>query len=88
MVRQHTFKGDDLASRVHNGTVGRDGPADWVCGVIHVNDDHLVLVSHLLPDANELVRLQGQVAEANVGRIHSQVLQLWVRVTMLTRTIT
>lgn len=71
-----TFEGDDLAGRVHDGTVSRDGTSAGVIGVGHVYDHHLVLLAHLLPDADELVRLHGQVAEPDVGRIHPQVLQL------------
>ena len=71
-----TFEGDDLAGWVHDGTVSRDGSPDGVCRVGHVHDDHLVLVAHFLPDADELVRLHGQVAEPDVGRVHPQVLQL------------
>lgn len=54
-----TFQGDDLAGGVHNGTVGGDRPPDWVGGVGHVHDYHLVLLTHLLSDADELVRLHG-----------------------------
>lgn len=71
-----TFQGYDLAGRVHDGAVGRDGPADGRVGVCHVDDHHLSLLAHLLTDADELVRLHGQGAEANVGRIDAQVLEL------------
>lgn len=71
-----TFQGDDLASGVHDGTVGRDWSPDWVGGVRHVHDHNLVLLTHLLSDADELVRLHGQIAEPNVGWVHAQVLQL------------
>ena len=71
-----TFQGDDFAGGVHDGTVGRDRPPDWVGGVGHVHNHHLVLLAHLLPDADELVRLHGQIAEPNVGRVHPHVLQL------------
>lgn len=71
-----TFQGDDLAGWVHDGAVCRDGPADGVVGVGHVNDDHLGLLAHLLPHADELVRLHGQRAESDVGRVDSQVLEL------------
>lgn len=71
-----TFKCDDFGSGVHDGAVCRDRPADGRVGVGHVYDHHLVLLAHLLPDADELVRLHGQVAETNVSRVHPQVLQL------------
>lgn len=75
-LHSFTFQGDDLASRVHDRTVSRDGPPDGVGGVGHVHDHHLVLLAHLLSDADELVRLHGQIAEPDVGRVHTQVLQL------------
>ena len=71
-----TFEGDDLAGWVHDGTVSRDGSPDGVRRVGHVHDHHLVLITHFLPDADELVRLHGQVAEPDVGRVHPKVLQL------------
>lgn len=77
-IRTLTFQGDDFAGGVHDGTVGRDGPPDWVSGVRHVHDHNLVLLTHLLSDADELVGLHGQIAEPNVGRVHAQVLQLEV----------
>lgn len=75
-VHAFTFQGDDLACGVHDGTVGRDRSPDWISGVRHVHDHHLVLLAHLLPDADELVRLHGQIAEPNIGWVHAQVLQL------------
>lgn len=71
-----TFEGNDFAGGVHDGAVCRDGPADGIVGVGHVNDDHLRLLAHLLPYADELVGLHGQGAEPNVGRVDSQVLEL------------
>lgn len=54
-----TFQGYDLAGGVHDGAVGRDGPADRRVGVCHVNDHHLSLLANFLTDADELVRLHG-----------------------------
>lgn len=71
-----TFQGDDFTSGIHDSTVGRDWPPDWGGGVRHVHDHHLVLFSHLLSDADELVRLHGEIAEPNVGWVHAHVLQL------------
>lgn len=71
-----TFQGDDFASRIHDGAVGRDGPPDRVGGVRHVHNHHLVLIPDLLSDADELVRLHGEVAEPDVCRVHTHVLQL------------
>lgn len=71
-----TFQGDDFAGGIHDGAVGRDGPPDWVGGVRHVHDHHLVLLAHLLSDADELVRLHGEIAEPDVGWVHAHVLQL------------
>lgn len=71
-----TFERDDFAGRVHDGAVGRDRPADGVGRVAQVDDDHLVLLAHLLSDADEAIRLHGQAAEADPGGTHSQRLQL------------
>lgn len=75
-IQAFTFQRDDLAGGVHDGTVGRDRSPDWISGVRHVHDHHLVLLAHLLPDADELVWLHGQIAEPNIGWVHAQVLQL------------
>lgn len=71
-----TFQGDDFACGIHDGAVSRDGPPDWVGGVRHVHDHHLVLLAHLLSDADELVRLHGEIAEPDVCWVHAHVLQL------------
>lgn len=76
ICRRHTFEGDDFAGGVHDGAVGRDRPPDGIGGVGHVHDHHLVLLTHLLADADELIRLHCQIAEANVGWVYTQVLQL------------
>lgn len=76
MLCMRTFQGDDFAGGVHDGAVSGDGPADGVGRVGHVDDDHLGLLAHLLTDADELVRLHRQRAEANVGRIYPQILEL------------
>lgn len=54
-----TFQGYDLAGGIHDGAVGRDGPADGCVGVCQVDDHHLSLLAHLLTDADELVWLHG-----------------------------
>lgn len=72
----HTFEGDDFAGGIHDGTVGRNRSPDWVGGIRHVHNHHLVLLAHLLTDADELVRLHRQIAEPNVGWVYAQVLQL------------
>lgn len=72
----HTFQCNDLAGRVHDCAVSRNWPANGVAGIIHVNDDHLGLFPYLLPYADEFVRLHSQSAEANVGWINAQVLEL------------
>lgn len=71
-----TFKGNNFAGRVHDGTICRDGPADGIVRVGQIYDDNLGLLTHFLPDTDELVRLHGQSAEANVGWVDSQVLEL------------
>ncbi len=61
---------------MHDGRVGSDGPSDWVLGVVEVYDDHLGRLADLLAHANELVRLHGERAEADVGHVDADVLQL------------
>lgn len=75
-IHCHTFKCNDLAGWIHDGAVGRDGPADRCIGVSHINDHHLSLLADLLPDTDELIRLHGEGAEAYVGWIDPQVLEL------------
>lgn len=50
-----TFERNDLASRVYDGRVSRDGSTDGVGGVVHVNDDHLCCLAHLLTDTDVLI---------------------------------
>lgn len=71
-----TFKSDDFAGWVHNGTVCRDGPADGRVWIAHVNDDHLRLFAHLLPDTDEFIRLHCEGAEPNVCWVYARVLEL------------
>lgn len=71
-----TFQGDDFAGWIHDGAVSRDGPPDGVGGVGHVHDHHLVLIADFFSDADELVRLHGEIAEPDVSRVHAHVLQL------------
>lgn len=83
------LQGDHLRGRVHDGRVGGDGPPDGVHGVGHVDDDNLVVLSDLLADADELVRLHGEGVEAHVGRADPDIGELAKRqsdVTILTTT--
>ena len=66
---RRTFERNDLAGWIHDGAVSWDGPADRCIWVGHVNDHHLRLLAHLLPHTDELVRLHGECAEADVGRV-------------------
>ena len=70
------FEGDDLGGRVHDGGVGRDGAADGVDGVRHVDDHNLIGVADLLANADELVRLHRQAVEPDVGRADADVREL------------
>ena len=71
-----TFQGDDLARRVHDGRICRDGPPDGVGGVGEVDDDHLVRLAHLLADAYELVRLHRERCETDVGGVDADIGEL------------
>lgn len=71
-----TFKSNDFAGWVHDGTVCRDGPADGRIWIAHVDDHHLGLFAHLLPDADELIRLHRERAKPNVRWVYAQVLEL------------
>ncbi len=67
---------DHLRGRVHDGRVGRDGAADGVGGVGHVDDDHLVRLAHFLADTDELVRLHGEAVKADIGRADADIGEL------------
>lgn len=71
-----TFKGNNFASRVHDGAVGRDGATDGVVGISQINDDNLSLFTNLLSYTDELVRLHCKRAKSNVGWVDPQVLEL------------
>ena len=45
-----------------------------------IDDDHLVVVGHLLPDADELVTLHGEGVEANVGGLDPDIGELKCKV--------
>ena len=70
------LQGDDLAGGVHDGAVRTDGPPDGVGGVGHVDDDHLIVVRHLLPDTDELVTLHGEGVEPDVGCLDPHICEL------------
>ena len=76
----HTFQSNDFAGWIHDGWVSWDGSANWVCSVIHVNDNHLSCLAHLLPYTNELVRLHSKSTEPNIGRIDANILELQAHV--------
>ena len=61
---------------MHDGRVGRDRTTDRIVGIIQVYDHYLMGLAHLLAHTNELVRLHGQSAEANVGHVYANVLEL------------
>jgi hypothetical protein len=61
---------------MHDGRVCRDRSSNQIGGVIHVQDNDLVLLADLFSDTNKLVRLHGQRIEAYVGRIDAQRLEL------------
>lgn len=71
-----TFEGNDLAGWVHDGGVSWDWPPDGIAAVSHVYDNHLWAVPNLLPHTDKLVWLHGQCAEADVGGIDPNVLEL------------
>lgn len=71
-----TFEGNNFAGGVHDGAVSGDGAADGIVGIGHVDDDDLGLLAHFLSHADELVRLHGEGAEADVGWVDPQVLEL------------
>ena len=71
-----TFQGDDLARRVHDGRVCRDGSPDGVGRVGEVDDDHLVRLAHLLADAYEFVRLHRERRKTDVGGVDADIGEL------------
>ena len=75
-INMLTFERNDLASRVYDGRVSRDGSTDGVGGVIHVNDDHLFCLAHFLTDTDVLIWLHGKGSEPNVGSTDANILEL------------
>ena len=73
-----TFESDDFRGRMHDGRVGGDGSSNGIGRVVHVDDDDLMRLADLLAHTNELVRLHGERAKADVGHVYAQVLQLQV----------
>ena len=71
-----SLQGDHLRGRVHDGRVGRDRASNRVDRVGHVDDDHLVGLTDLFSDADELVRLHGEAVEAHVGRTDADIGEL------------
>lgn len=71
-----TFKSNDFAGWVHDGTVCRDGPADGRVGIAHVNDYNLGLFAHLFPNADELIWLHREGAKPDICWVYAQVLEL------------
>jgi hypothetical protein len=67
---------DHLRGRVHDGRVGRDGAADGVGGVGHIDDDHLVGLAHFFADTDELVRLHGEAVKADIGSADADIGEL------------
>ena len=75
-INKQTFECNDIAGRVHDRRLSRDGSAGGVGGVVHVNDDHLCRLAHLLTDTDVLIWLHGKGAEPNVGSIDANILEL------------
>ena len=75
-INMLTFERNDLAGRIHDGRVSRDRSTDGVGGVVHVNDDHLCRLAHLLTDTDVLIWLHGKGAEPDVGSIDANILEL------------
>ena len=73
---ERTLESDDLGSGVHDGRVGGNGPAGWLAGIRHLNDNHLVLLADLLADANKLVRLHGQGVKPDAGGVDAHIREL------------
>lgn len=67
---------NDLRSRIHDGALSRNGPANGVIGVRHVDDDNLGSVSDFFPYADEFVTLHGEGGERNVCDIDSDIGEL------------
>ena len=58
-----SLKRDDLGNGIHDGRLGRDGPAlrlSWAC---HIDDNNLYLTIHLLSDANVFLALHRERGE-------------------------
>ena len=73
---RRTFEGDHFAGGVHDGRVCGDGPPDGVGRVVHVDDNNLRSVSHLLAHTDEFVRFHGEGGESDVGCVDAHILEL------------
>lgn len=71
-----TFEGNDGEVRIHDGTVGSDGAAKNIGGVLQADYDHLCLLADSFTDANVAVGLHGQRGKADACCVNSQRLQL------------
>lgn len=74
MVDRCTFQGDDLADRIHDSRVRRDGPGNQVGGICEVDNNDFFVGS--IPNADEAIRFKRQGVESDAGRIDAQVLEL------------
>lgn len=71
-----TFQCNNIIEWVHNSRVSSDGSSLQALRVVQVDDDDLVLFSHLFSNTNVLFRLHCQVIKSNVCCIYAKRLQL------------
>jgi len=77
-LQLQTFECNDFTGGVHDRRIGRDWASYRVRRVVEVDDDNLGRFADLLAHTDELIWLHRQRAEADVGRIDAQVLQLYI----------
>lgn len=67
---------DHFASWIHDCRVSADGASNWIGGVAHVNDNNLRRFAHFLANADEFIRLHGEVAEGDGSGLNADICKL------------
>lgn len=74
----HTFQCNHFTRRIHDGRIGTDWTTNWITAIVHIDDDHLSRIGHLLSDADKFVRFHGERAKRNRVRIDADICELQI----------
>lgn len=72
----NTFQGNDFAGWIHDCWIGANRSTDRICGVIHIDDNYLIIVTDLFTYTNEFVRLHRERGKWNGVRIDAGICEL------------